>query len=58
MMTKKRAVKWLSLRSRGIKRKPPKICESSDCEDSEMVGPTVKRSLPKGFHTHTVSMED
>ena len=35
-----------------IKRKPPKICESSesDCDDSEVVEATVKRTLPKELH--------
>ena len=41
-----------------VKRKPPKICESSDsdCEDSEVVEPTFKRKPPKGLDT--MSMED
>ena len=41
-----------------VKRKPPKICESSrsDCEDSEVVEPTVKRKPPKGLDT--LLMED
>ena len=41
-----------------VKRKPPKICESSEsnCEDSEVVEPTVKRKPPKGLDT--MSMED
>ena len=41
-----------------VKRKPPKICESSesDCEDSEVVEPTVKRKPQKGLDT--MSMED
>ena len=47
-------VRWLSLRSRG----KPKACESSesDCEDSEVVEPTVKRKPPKGLDT--MSMEE
>ena len=50
MMVKMMAVKWLSLRS--------KICESSesDCEESEVVEPTVNRKPPKGLDT--MSMED
>ena len=41
-----------------VKRKPPKICESSesDCEDSGVVERTVKRKPPKGLDT--MSMED
>ena len=41
-----------------VKRKPPKICESSEsnCEDSEVVEPTVKRKPPKGLDIMT--MED
>ena len=41
-----------------IKRKPPKICESSesDCEDSEVVEPTIKRKPPKWLDT--MSIED
>ena len=47
MVTKKRTVKWFSLRSRG---NPQKICESSesDCEDSEVLEPTVTRNPQKG----------
>ena len=39
-----------------VKRKPPKICESSesDCEGSEMVEPTVKRKPPKGLNAMLV----
>ena len=50
MVTKMRTVKWLSLGS--------KICKSSesDCEESEIVEPTVKKKLPKGLDT--MSMED
>ena len=41
-----------------VKRKPPKICESSksDCENSEVFEPTIKRKLPQGLDT--MSMED
>ena len=41
-----------------IKRKPPKICESSesDCEDSEVVESTIKRKPPKWLDT--MSIED
>ena len=41
-----------------VKRTPLKICESSksDCEDSEVVEPTVKRKLPKRLDT--MSMEE
>ena len=41
-----------------VKRKPPKICESSesDCEDSKVVEPTVKRKPPKRLDT--MSMKD
>ena len=41
-----------------VKRKPPKICESSesDCEDSEVVEPAFKRKPRKGLDT--MSMED
>ena len=41
-----------------VKKKPPKICESSEsnCEDSEVVEPIVKRKPPKGLDT--MSMED
>ena len=41
-----------------VKRKPPKICESSesDCEDDELVEPTVKRKPSKRLDT--MSMED
>ena len=41
-----------------VKRKPPKICESSesDCEEREVVEPTLKRNPPKGLDT--MSMED
>ena len=41
-----------------VKRKPPKICESSksDCENSEVLEPTIKRKLPTGLDT--MSMED
>ena len=40
-----------------VKRKPPKICESSksDCEDSKVVEPTVKRKPPSELDR--VSME-
>ena len=41
-----------------VKKKAPKICESSesDCEDSEVVEPTVIRKPPKVLDT--MSMED
>ena len=41
-----------------VKRKPPKICESSesDCEVSELVELTVKRKRSIGLDT--MSMED
>ena len=41
-----------------VKRKPPKICESSgsDCENSEVVELTFKRKPPKGLDK--MSMKD
>ena len=41
-----------------VKRKPPKIYESSEsgCEEREIVEPTVKRKPQKGLET--MSMED
>ena len=55
MVTKERTVKVVKPK---VKRKPPNICESSesDCEDSEVVEPTVKTKSPKGLDT--MSMED
>ena len=43
-----------------VKRKPPRICESSesDCEDSEVVEPTVKRKLRKGLDTKSIEDGD
>ena len=57
MVTKMRTVKWLGLSSRGnpqrfVNHQSPE----SDCEDSEVVEPTVKRKPPKGLDT--MSMED